>query len=126
MLTGYSDPPDLYKLTVAPLNMRETFTELDPPGSGERPAGEKSQVIRAQMNSLVDQQIICELYDASRAGVTIQLLVRGICCLRPGIPGISENITVHSIVGRFLEHPRIFSFEQEGRKVHCTCPAPTG
>lgn len=115
MLTGYSDPPDLYKLTVAPLNMRETFTQLIRQEAENARQGKKAK-IRAQMNSLVDQQIICELYDASRAGVTIQLLVRGICCLRPGVKGVSENITVHSIVGRFLEHPRIFCFEQEGRK----------
>lgn len=114
MLTGYSDPPDLHKLTVAPLNMRETFTELIRQEAENARQGKKAQ-IRAQMNSLVDQQIICELYDASRAGVNIHLLVRGICCLRPGVKGISENITVHSIVGRFLEHPRIFYFEQEGR-----------
>ena len=115
MLTGYSDPPDLYKLTVAPLNMRETFTELIRKEAENARQGKKAR-ITAQMNSLVDHQIICELYDASRAGVTIELLVRGICCLRPGVPEVSENITVHSIVGRFLEHPRIFCFEQEGRR----------
>ena len=115
MLTGYSDPPDLYKLTVAPLNMRETFTELIRKEAENARQGKKAG-ITAQMNSLVDHQIICELYDASRAGVTIELLVRGICCLRPGVPEVSENITVHSIVGRFLEHPRIFCFEQEGRR----------
>jgi polyphosphate kinase len=115
MLTGFSDPPDLFKLTVAPLNMRETFAELIRQEAASARQGKKAR-IRAQMNSLVDQDIICELYDASRAGVTIELLVRGICCLRPGIPGISDNITVHSIVGRFLEHPRIFYFEQEGRR----------
>ena len=115
MLTGYSEPPDLFKLTVAPLNMRETFVRLIGQEAANARRGKKA-FIRAQMNSLVDQQIIEALYDASRAGVTIQLLVRGICCLRPGLPGISENITVHSIVGRFLEHPRIFHFEQDGRR----------
>ncbi len=122
MLTGYSDPPDLYKLTVAPLNMRETFTQLIRDEAENARQGKKA-VIRAQMNSLVDQQIICELYDASRAGVSIHLLVRGICCLRPGVKGVSENITVHSIVGRFLEHPRIFYFEQDGRKKLCLSSA---
>ncbi|SMP56074.1 RNA degradosome polyphosphate kinase [Anoxynatronum buryatiense] len=115
MLTGYSEPPDLFKLTVAPLNMRETFNRLIHQEAENARQGKKA-MIRAQMNSLVDQQIIEALYDASRAGVTIQLLVRGICSLRPGLPGISENITVHSIVGRFLEHPRIFYFEQDGRR----------
>lgn len=115
MLTGYSDPPDLYKLTVAPLNMRETFTQLIRQEAENARQGKKA-MIQAQMNSLVDQQIICELYDASRAGVVIHLLVRGICCLRPGVKGLSENITVHSIVSRFLEHPRVFCFDQEGRR----------
>ncbi len=115
MLTGYSDPPDMFKLTIAPINMRETFTGQIRAEAANAREGKKAR-ITAQMNSLVDHQIITELYDASVAGVEIRLLVRGICCLRPGIPGVSENITVHSIVGRFLEHPRIFCFEQGGKR----------
>ncbi len=115
MLTGYSQPPDLHKLSVAPLNLRETFNRLIRREAKNARQGKKAGIM-AQMNSLVDPQIISELYDASKAGVKIQLLVRGICCLRPGIPGISENIVVHSIVGRFLEHPRIYYFYNDGEE----------
>lgn len=115
MLTGYSQPPDLYKLTVAPLNLRQTFTRYIRREAGYARQGKKAAIV-AQMNSLVDPQIITELYDASQAGVKIKLLVRGICCLRPGVEGISENIEVRSIVGRFLEHPRIYRFYNDGEK----------
>ena len=115
MLTGYSDPPDMHKLIVAPLNLRETFLRLIRQEEINAREGKRA-AITAQMNSLVDQEIIAHLYDASRAGVTITLLVRGICSLKPGMPEVSENIRVHSIVGRFLEHPRIFHFEQDGRR----------
>ncbi len=115
MLTGYSQPPDLYKLAVAPLNLRKTFNRYIRREAEHARNGKKAQII-AQMNSLVDSQIITELYDASRAGVEIKLLVRGICCLRSGIPEVSENIEVRSIVGRFLEHPRIYYFHNDGEK----------
>lgn len=115
MLTGYSVPPDLFKLTAAPLNLRQFFTGLIRT-EAENAAGGGKAYIKAQMNSLVDAKIITELYKASQAGVTIDLLVRGICCLRPGLEGISDNITVRSIVGRFLEHSRIYHFYQGGKK----------
>ncbi len=115
MLTGYSEPPDLFKLIAAPLNLRQTFTRLIRE-EAENAARGKKAYIKAQMNSLVDAKIIAELYKASQAGVKIDLLVRGICCLRPGVEGISENITVRSIVGRFLEHSRIYHFHQGGKK----------
>ncbi|SDZ07295.1 RNA degradosome polyphosphate kinase [Tindallia californiensis] len=115
MLTGYSQPPDLYKLTVAPLNLRQTFARYIRREAEHARQGKKAAII-AQMNSLVDPHIITELYDASQAGVKVKLLVRGICCLRPGVEGVSENIEVRSIVGRFLEHPRIYRFYNDGEK----------
>ncbi len=113
MLTGYSEPPDLFKLTAAPLNLRKTFNRLIRE-EAENARNGKSALIKAQMNSLVDPKIIAELYKASQAGVKIELLVRGICCLRPNVPGVSDNITVRSIVGRFLEHSRIYYFHRDG------------
>lgn len=113
MLTGYSEPPDLLKLTVAPLNLRKFFYKLIREEAENARSGKKA-FIRAQMNSLVDPRIIAKLYRASQAGVKIDLLVRGVCCLRPGVKGVSENITVHSIVGRFLEHSRIYHFHRGG------------
>lgn len=115
MLTGYSELPDLYKLITAPLNLRQTFIRLIREETENAAKGKKAY-IKAQMNSLVDAKIIAELYKASQAGVVIDLLVRGICCLKPGLEGISENITVRSIVGRFLEHSRIYHFHQGGKK----------
>ena len=106
-LTGYSRQVDYRKLLVAPLNLRERIIGLierevaAPAGSGH---------IIMKMNSLSDSAVIDALYAASSAGVKVELIVRGICCLRPGVPGLSDNIVVRSIVGRFLEHSRIFCF----------------
>ncbi|PYQ11401.1 MAG: polyphosphate kinase 1 [Acidobacteria bacterium] len=112
-LTGYSDPPRMKKLTMAPTNLRERFLRLI---ERERRRAEEGQAaeIRAKVNSLVDEDIIRALYDASRAGVRIRLNVRGICCLRPGIKGVSDTIEVVSIVDRFLEHARIYQFRNGG------------
>lgn len=109
MLSGYSDPPVWNKFIVAPLNMRERFYELVDEQIAAAQNGQPAH-ISAKMNSLIDKGIILKLYEASAAGVSIDLIIRGICGLRPGIPGVSDNITVRSIVGRFLEHHRIFIF----------------
>ena len=109
MLSGYSDPPVWNKFIVAPLNMRERFYELVDEQIAAAQSGQPAH-ISAKMNSLIDKGIILKLYEASAAGVSIDLIIRGICGLRPGIPGVSDNITVRSIVGRFLEHHRIFIF----------------
>jgi len=112
-LTGYSSKQDYRKLLVAPINLRQRMVELIRREIEQHEAGEKAHLI-FKMNSLVDKKIIRELYRASQAGVQIDLLVRGICCLRPGIEGISENIRVISVVGRFLEHSRIYYFHNGG------------
>jgi polyphosphate kinase len=112
-LTGYSDPPRMKKLTMAPTSLRERFLKLI---ERERRRAEQGQAaeIRAKMNALVDEDIIRALYDASRAGVRIRLNVRGICCLRPGLKGVSDTIEVISVVDRFLEHARMFYFRNGG------------
>ena len=112
-LTGYSDPPRMKKLAMAPTMLRERILSLI---ERERRRAEQGQAaeIRAKMNSLVDEEIIRALYDASRAGVRIRLNVRGICCLRPGVKGVSDTIEVVSIVDRFLEHARVFYFRNGG------------
>jgi polyphosphate kinase len=112
-LTGYSDPPRMKKLAMAPNTLRERLLRLI---ERERRRAEEGQAaeIRAKMNSLVDEEIIRALYDASRAGVRIRLNVRGICCLRPGVKGVSDTIDVISIVDRFLEHSRVFHFRNGG------------
>ncbi len=112
-LTGYSDPPPLHKLCMAPTQLRDRLLKLI---ERERRRASEGQVgeIRAKMNSLVDEEIIHALYEASRAGVEIKLNVRGVCCLRPGVRGVSETIEVISIVDRFLEHSRIFYFRNGG------------
>ncbi|WP_278335840.1 RNA degradosome polyphosphate kinase [Petroclostridium xylanilyticum] len=115
MLSGYSEPPELYKLEVAPLGLRTKFIELIENEMHNALVGKKARII-AKMNSLVDIEIATALYKASSAGVKIDLIVRGICCVRPGMQGISENITVRSIVGRFLEHSRIYYFYNDGRE----------
>jgi polyphosphate kinase len=108
-LTGYSDPPRMKKLVMAPTHLRERILRLIEREQRRAEAGQAAQ-IRAKMNSLVDEDIIRALYDASRAGVPIKLNVRGICCLRPGVKGVSETIEVVSIVDRYLEHARVFHF----------------
>ena len=113
MLSGYSQLITMYKTDIAPLHLRSKFLSLIRQEADHARQGKKAKII-AKMNSLVDKEIVEALYDASNAGVEIELIVRGICCLRPGIPGVSEKITVRSIVGRFLEHSRIFYFYNEG------------
>jgi polyphosphate kinase len=112
-LTGVSLFPELQKLKAAPKGLQEFILELIQRETRHaldgKPAG-----IYVKVNALVDEDVIKALYAASQAGVTIRLLVRGVCCLRPGIPGVSENITVRSMVGRFLEHSRVYRFENGG------------
>jgi polyphosphate kinase len=112
-LTGFSRQSEYRKLLVAPANMRQRFTELVKREADNARAGKPARII-AKMNALVDPEMIQHLYEASQAGVDIDLIVRGICCLRPGMPGVSERIKVVSIVGRFLEHSRIYYFANNG------------
>jgi polyphosphate kinase len=113
MLSGYSEPRSWNKLSLAPLWLKDRFLYLIEREVKFAKAGMEAKII-AKMNSLCDREIISALYAASAAGVKIELIVRGICCLKTGIPGVSENITVRSIVGTFLEHSRIFYFENGG------------
>jgi polyphosphate kinase len=108
-VTGYAQPKDLKKLVLAPHDLRNKLIELIRKEVAHVQAGRKGN-IWAKMNSLLDPQIIDELYLASQAGVTINLIIRGVCALRPQVTGLSDNITVKSIVGRFLEHSRIYCF----------------
>ena len=112
-LTGYSRQRLYRKLLVAPANMRARLLDLIDREAEHAKAGRGGRII-AKMNALVDPEIIESLYRASRAGVEIDLIVRGICCLRPGMPGVSDRIRVVSIVGRFLEHSRLFNFANAG------------
>ncbi|PWH12775.1 MAG: polyphosphate kinase 1 [Anaerolineae bacterium] len=112
-LTGYSTKQDYKKLLVAPVNLRRRLEALIAREIGHARAGKKAHLI-FKVNAIVDQPIIQLLYEASQSGVQIDLLVRGICCLRPGMKGISENIRVTSIVGRYLEHSRIYYFYNDG------------
>ena len=109
LLTGYAEAPRWKKLTVAPFGLQERLIDLIGREADKARRGEPARII-AQMNSLVDAAVIRALYAASQAGVEIDLLVRGICCLRPGVPGVSERIRVTSVVDRFLEHSRVFVF----------------
>lgn len=112
-VTGYSQPQSFRKIEMAPTGMRETLLEMIETETQRKLQGQKAQII-AKLNSLVDPRIIDALYAASQAGVKVRLNVRGVCCLRPGIAGLSENIKVISIVDRFLEHPRICYFWHGG------------
>jgi polyphosphate kinase len=115
MLSGYSEPASWNKLVVAPIWLRKRFLKLIKREMKHAQAGREA-FIKAKMNSLCDRDIIAALYEASAAGVKIDLVVRGICCLKVGIPGVSESITVRSIVGNFLEHSRIFWFHNNGQE----------
>ena len=115
MLSGYSEPRTWNKLVVAPIWMRDRFLHQIEMEREYALKGRKARIV-AKMNSLCDRDIIAALYAASAAGVKIDLIVRGICCLKVGILGISDNITVRSIVGNFLEHSRIFYFYSDGRE----------
>jgi polyphosphate kinase len=105
-LTGFHVPVDYNHLVVAPADMRPRFIELI---RNEAALGSGGH-IRMKMNSLVDPDMIDELYAASQAGVRVELVIRGMCCLRPGVPGMSENISVRSVLGRYLEHARCYWF----------------
>jgi polyphosphate kinase len=111
-LTGYSRQDAYRKLLVAPIGLREALVELI---RREAAAGADGRIVM-KMNALADHRMIDELYEASQAGVSIDLIVRGICCLRPGVPGLSDNVRVRSIVGRYLEHSRIFAFGRRERR----------
>jgi len=112
-LTGFSQQSDYRKLMVAPVNLREQLNALFDREIEHKRAGRPAQIV-AKFNRLADLQIIEKLYEVSRAGVQVDLIVRGVCMLRPGIPGLSENIRVRSVVGRFLEHSRVFWFSNGG------------
>ena len=114
-LTGYSDKSDYRRFLVAPINLRRGLEALIRREMGHTAGGGEGHVI-FKINALVDKPMIQLLYEASQAGVRIDLVVRSMCCLRPGIPGVSETISVRSIVGRFLEHSRIFWFRNGGRE----------
>ena len=112
-LTGYSAKRQFRRLLVAPINLREEMSSLIVREIRYQQLGKSGHLI-FKMNSLVDKEMIKLLYRASQEGVKVDLLVRGICCLRPGVDGLSENIRVVSLVGRFLEHSRIYLFRNGG------------
>ncbi|PSB34313.1 polyphosphate kinase 1 [Stenomitos frigidus] len=114
-LTGYSRQQSYRKLLVAPVNLRDRMIALIRREAEHASRGDRGRII-AKMNSLVDPKIIKALYEASQAGVEIDLIIRGMCCLRPSVPGVSDRIRVVSIVGRFLEHSRIFHFHNNGEE----------
>ena len=119
MLSGYSEPLFWNKLALAPLWLKDKFLHLIEREKNYALEGKNAHII-AKMNSLCDKDIIRALYEASAAGVKIELIVRGICCLKVGIPGVSENISVRSIVGNFLEHSRIFYFANDDHyEIYC-------
>lgn len=116
-LTGYSRQYHYRKLLVAPLTLRQQLEDLIQQEISQHQKGAQGRII-AKMNSLVDPDLIARLYQASQAGVSIDLIIRGICCLRPGLPDVSDNIRVVSIIGQFLEHSRIFYFHHGGDEVY--------
>ena len=119
MLSGYSEPESWNRLSLAPLWLKDKFLHLIGRERDAALSGQEGHIV-AKMNSLCDPDIIAALYEAAAAGVKIELIVRGICCLKVGIPGVSENIHVRSIVGNFLEHSRIFYFENSGNpEIYC-------
>lgn len=115
VLTGFAQPSGYRKLVVAPRAMRDSFIQMIRREAEHADAGKSGRII-AKMNALVDPDIIAALYDASQRGVRVDLIVRGICCLRPGLPGLSENIRVISVIGRFLEHSRAFYYLNGGNE----------
>ena len=119
-LTSFTKIPKLENVLQAPFTLYKTIVEYIDKETKRAVQGRKAKII-AQINSLIEPQLIQALYRASQAGVEIKLIVRGQCCLRPGVPGVSENIEVRSIIGRFLEHPRVFYFYNGGRsKLYCS------
>lgn len=115
MLTGYSEQTELHKLVAAPHMLRDRMMQLIRRETEAARSGQRAGIFM-KMNSLLDERIISALYEASCAGVRVRLIVRGICCLVPGVPGVSENICVRSIVGRYLEHSRAFIFRNSGNE----------
>ncbi|MBU0655099.1 MAG: polyphosphate kinase 1 [Gammaproteobacteria bacterium] len=120
MLTGLGRMRDLKHLLESPFTLHQTILDKINRETEHAHAG-KQALIRARMNALIEPQIIHALYQASQAGVKVELVVRGVCCLRPGIPGVSSNIHVRSVMGRFLEHPRVFYFLNDGQEeLYCS------
>jgi polyphosphate kinase len=118
-LTGLTRVPRLRKLLHAPFSLHQALMAKIDRETAHARSGKPARII-AKLNALTEPHIIQALYRASRAGVDIDLIVRGICCLRPGVPGVSEHISVRSIIGRFLEHSRVYYFENAGaREVYC-------
>src|SRR5690606_29786338 len=113
LLTGYSAGPEIEQLLVSPFNMQRRFLRMIRREAEHAQAGRPAR-IRIQMNGLADRRLIGALYEASQAGVQIDMMVREICAIRPGLPGISENIRVTSLLGRVLQHARIFHFHNAG------------
>jgi polyphosphate kinase len=114
-LSGFSTTFGYRKLAVAPVTLRKTIVARVREQTARARAGQPARIF-AKLNALVDPELIRELYAASRAGVEVDLVVRGVCCLRPGVPGVSERIRVRSLIGRFLEHERVFLFGPEGEE----------